>query len=364
MEPIEGVGWRLCSVQPGEPLEIRAERLLIDHLAADSVLLEVAGCGVCHTDLGFLFGGVKTRKDPPLILGHEISGRVIATGTSAEAERWRGSAVVAPAVIPCGRCRQCERGRRTACLHQAMPGNDFDGGFATHVVVPARWLCRVDESRLGTLGLWQMAVVADAVTTPYQAIVRSGLAEGELAVVVGCGGVGGFAVQIAAAVGAIVVAIDIDPERLSRARASNAAHTIDAAHLRPREVRDAVRACARAASIAGDGWRIFETSGTPAGQQTAFALLTFGGSLSVVGFTPTDVPLRLSNVMAFDAEIYGNWGCDPGLYPAVLDLVLSGRVAVAPHVRGFALDRCADVLHSAQRGEILERPVLIPSGDW
>jgi len=73
----------------------------------------VAGCGVCHTDLGFYYDGVRTRHPMPLTLGHEISGRVIATGAGAEA--WQGKAVIIPAVMPCGKCDVCKRGMGNIC---------------------------------------------------------------------------------------------------------------------------------------------------------------------------------------------------------------------------------------------------------
>src|SRR5512133_776635 len=163
-----------------EPLELRAP-------AAGNVLVEVAGCGVCHTDLGFLYDGVRTHQPLPLALGHEISGRVVQAGAGAES--WVGRAVIVPAVIPCGECEQCRRGKGTICAHQKMPGNDIQGGFATHVAVPARGLCPVDETRLAASGLSlaELSVVADAVTTPYQAVVQAGLAAGQLAVVIGVG---------------------------------------------------------------------------------------------------------------------------------------------------------------------------------
>src|SRR5678815_3042411 len=73
------------------------------------VLIRVAGCGVCHTDLGFFYEQVPTRHPLPLTLGHEISGTVVETG--AGEERWRGRSVVVPAVIPCGVCPACRSGR-------------------------------------------------------------------------------------------------------------------------------------------------------------------------------------------------------------------------------------------------------------
>jgi 6-hydroxycyclohex-1-ene-1-carbonyl-CoA dehydrogenase len=101
-----------------------------------------------------------------------------------------------------------------------MPGNDGDGGFATHVRVPMRGLCPVPDSLPRGLSLEVLSVVADAVTTPYEAIRRSGLGSNDVAVFVGVGGIGGFGVQIAAALGAATVAIDVDRERLDLAAAS------------------------------------------------------------------------------------------------------------------------------------------------
>ena len=169
---------------------------------------KVAGCGVCHTDVGFASEGVPTRHALPLVLGHEIAGHVVAADDKAQ--HWMGQAVIVPAVIACGECPACKAGRSTTCRRQFMPGNDGNGGFATHVRVPARGLCRVPDKLPVGVSLEALSVVADAVTTPYEAIRRSGLKAGEVAVVVGAGGIGGFAVQIAAALGAKAVAIDVD----------------------------------------------------------------------------------------------------------------------------------------------------------
>lgn len=107
----------------------------------DEVLVRVAGCGVCHTDLGFFYDGVRTVKALPLTLGHEISGIVEDAG--ANFHRLVGKAVIIPAVLPCGECELCRKGRGTICRLQEMPGNHIEGGFANHIVVPARYLCQV-----------------------------------------------------------------------------------------------------------------------------------------------------------------------------------------------------------------------------
>jgi 6-hydroxycyclohex-1-ene-1-carbonyl-CoA dehydrogenase len=308
---------------------------------------------------------VQTRRPFPLTLGHEVSGTVVEAGAGAEA--WLGRAVVVPAVIPCGKCEACRAGHGRICPDQIFPGCDIHGGFATHLVVPARGLCPVPDlgdARVNPHGLdlAMLSVIADAVSTPYQAIALSGLAEGDLAVFVGVGGVGGFGVQIAAAAGARVVAVDVDQGRLDRIAAYGAGLTLCCAGLDLKEVRQAVRAFAKQHSIPSWRHRIFETSGTPGGQQTAYSLLGPGAYLGVVGFSPAKVELKLSNLMAFDATARGNWGCLPEHYPDVLDLVLSGRVALGPFVERRPLGTINQTFADLRAHRIAGRVILVPEG--
>ncbi|MBI4585986.1 MAG: 6-hydroxycyclohex-1-ene-1-carbonyl-CoA dehydrogenase [Planctomycetes bacterium] len=327
------------------------------------VIVKVHGCGVCHTDLGFFYGQVPTRHQFPLTLGHEISGRVLAAGPGAEP--WAGKPVVVPAVIPCGDCDACRAGRGAICPGQIFPGNDLHGGFATHLRVPARGLCPVPELADRAvnprgLDLAELAVVADAISTPYQAILKSGLKRGELAVFVGVGGVGGFGAQIATMLGAAVVALDVNPLRLELLAAHGASLTLRPDQMEFKELRRRVRDFAAEREIPSWRWRIFETSGTTPGQSTAFGLLGPGGYLSIVGYTAAKVELRLSNLMALDATAQGNWGCLPEHYPAVLDLVLSGKVSLSPFVERRPLSSINETFADLHAGRISKRVILVP----
>ena len=350
---------RWIFVEPEAPLE----RISFDPFPpnAGEVVVEVAGCGVCHTDLGYLYGGVRTNHEPPLALGHEISGRVVAAGPGAES--WLAKSVLVPAVLPCGECDPCRRGRGTICRRQKMPGNDIHGGFATHVEVPARGLCAVDESRLAAVGLSlaDVCVVADAVTTPYQAVKRAALWPGSLAIVVGVGGVGSYAAQIARAFGASVVALDVDPDKLGALERHGADLALNVRDYDARELKHKIAAFATERGLPQTEWFIFECSGTTAGQLTAFGLLVHGATLCVVGFTMDKIEIRLSNLMAFDARALGNWGCPPEMYPAALDLVLEGKVKVKPFIEPRPLDDVNAVLEAAHRHALKRRAVLVPS---
>ncbi len=322
------------------------------------VVVEVAGCGLCHTDLGFAYSGVLTRHPLPLVLGHEISGRVVDAG--AHAVDWIGRSVIVPAVIPCGACEACKCGRPTICRKQFMPGNDGHGGFATHVVVPARGLCLVPDSLPNGLTLEMLSVVADAVTTPFEALTRAAVGGDDLVVIVGAGGIGGFAVQIAVALGATVVAIDVDEEKLALAQAHGATLTMHPKQTAPRAMKDSVRGLSRDSGRGHLGTKIFEMSGTTAGQQTAFNLLDFGSYLGVVGYTSDKTELRLSNLMAFDATASGNWGCAPERYPDALALVLQRKVRLQPFIEIHPLDELPELFAAASRHELHRRAIVTP----
>jgi 6-hydroxycyclohex-1-ene-1-carbonyl-CoA dehydrogenase len=343
---------------PNAPLQ-RAD--FVAEPGPNEVVVAIAGCGVCHTDLGYYYDGVRTNAPLPLALGHEISGRVVASGAGAEG--WMGKAVIVPAVLPCGECDLCRRGLAPICRKQKMPGNDIQGGFATHIVVPGRGLCEVDEARLARAGLSlaEVSIVADALTTPYQAVRRAGVAPGSLAIVVGAGGVGGYCVQIASAFGAKVVAIDVDEHKLEAISHHGAVLTLDARAHDGKALKAAISAFAKQNGLRSTEWQIFECSGTAAGQLTAYGLLVHGATLSVVGFTMDKVEVRLSNLMAFDARAIGNWGCPPEFYPAALELVLDGKVAIKPFVERRPLDDINRVFAAVHQREIKQRVVLVPA---
>jgi len=327
------------------------------------VLLKVAGCGVCHTDLGFYYDGVRTKSPMPLTLGHEISGIVEAVGSGAES--WDKKAVIVPAVMPCGGCDVCVRGKGNICVTQKMPGNDIQGGFASHIVVPAAQLCEVPVDENYTpqgapgLTLADLSVIADAVTTPYQAIAEAGLDADDTAIFIGVGGVGGFGAQIAKSFGACVIAIDIDSQKLEAINPYVDA-VFNVGEYSFKDLRKAVSGFVKEQGRRRTEWKIFETSGTAAGQKTAFGLMTFGASLAVVGFTMDTVDIRLSNLMAFHATARGNWGCIPEYYKPTLDLVLQGKVELGPFVKTFALDEINTIFEKVHNREILQRPILIP----
>lgn len=324
-------------------------------LKEGEALVKVAGCGVCHTDISFWHSGVQTKHPLPLTLGHEISGKVV-NGP----DEWLNKNVIIPAVLPCGECELCRKGRSNICRNQLMPGNDFDGGFASHIKVPAQYLCPVPDIALRKYTLQQLSIIADAVSTPYQVMKKADIEEGDFAIVIGVGGVGIYGAQIAKIFGAKVLAIDINDEKLANA-ANNGIHaTLNVKGMDIKEIKDKVKGIAKELKASPFCWKIFEMSGTKAGQDMAFNLITFASTLSVVGFTMDKVEVRLSNLMAFDAKLIGTWGCKPELYPKVVQLVVNDKLHIDDLVETFPMSRINEVFRNTLEHKYVKRSVLVP----
>ncbi len=344
--------------QMTEPGKLERTRIPMPALQAGDVVVKIAGCGVCHTDLSYFYMGVPTLQKPPLSLGHEISGVVVGGR-----QDMIGKEVVVPAVIPCGDCELCHAGRGNRCLAQKMPGNSMGiyGGFSSHIVAAARFLCVVENR--GATPLEHLSVVADAVTTPYQAALRADLKPGDRVIVIGAaGGVGSFMVQTAKAMGAqAVIGIDINGEKLQTMTGYGADFVVNPRGRNAKEVKELIKGYCKERGIpANTGWKIFEVTGSKPGQELALALLSFVGKLIVVGYGSDETSYMLSKLMAFDAEIIGTWGCPPERYAEVLAMCLDGRIRLGPFVETRPMSRIAEVFAQAHHGELKKRVILTP----
>ncbi len=312
-------------------------------------LVQVAACGLCGTDLHYLLGEAATAKAPPIILGHEISGIVTELGPDAAGPSI-GSRVLVPPVLPCGACRFCRSGRENVCPRLRMVGNHLDGGFAEFLVAPARDLVALPEE----LPLAESSVIADALSTPFHAVVhRARIQPGEWVALVGCGGLGTGALQFATLAGAHVIAIDLNPERLERARRLGASVT-----LNPKEV-DVAKEVRKLTNGGADV--AMEVVGSPATFSSAISTIRRGGRLCVVGYSDQSAPLPLGRLMFFEEEIVGSLGCRPVDFPAIIELVRRGRVRLDPMVTGrVPLDRLTEAVEDLRAGRGL-RTLVIPT---
>ncbi|MFQ5987103.1 MAG: alcohol dehydrogenase catalytic domain-containing protein [Thermoplasmata archaeon] len=277
------------------------------------VLVRVAACGICRTDLHYLHG-VPTFKKPPLILGHEISGVVEAP----EDAPLQGQRVLLPPVIPCGHCEYCRAGRGTLCRRMVMLGNHRDGGFAEFVTVPTSAVFPLPEE----VPLEEASILSDAFSTPYHAVVnRARIRPGQSVAIFGCGGVGLAAVQFAALAGARTVAVDLVEEKLRMAKTFGAWETVN-----PGEVEDPAKEVRRLSGGGVDA--ALEAIGNPSTIRQAFDTLKRGGRLVVVGYTDKEVAFSGAKLMFREMEVMGSLGCGLQDFPKVLDLAARGRLKV------------------------------------
>ena len=199
----------------GEPL--RLEEVPRPEPTGSEVLIRVAGCGVCHTDL-HLARTDRLRIERPLTLGHEVAGWIDSWGPTASAGLRRSRLAGEDGVVVfggwgCGACRDCRRGQEQRCGSSRSPGFQLDGGYAEYLLVPdPRHLLG-----LGDLDPVRAAPLADAGVTPFRAVARAAawLEPGARALLIGSGGLGQFAIQYLRRLPEVVIGVrEIDPEKL------------------------------------------------------------------------------------------------------------------------------------------------------
>ncbi len=328
---------------------MRIEEVPTPEPRAGEVLVRVAGCGVCHTDLHYLDHGTPTFKPPPIILGHEVAGTIETVGPGVTALA-AGQRVLIPAVLSCGHCLFCRSGRENICEQSQMLGNHIDGGYAEFVAVPAKDVVPMPDD----VPLVEGSIIADAVTTPYHAVVRRGkVTPGDWVAVFGCGGVGLSLVQVAAAVGARVIAVDVKEAKLEAARRFGATAALNAATTKKldKEIR----------ALSGGGVQVaFEAVGKAATQELALNSLATGARLVLVGYSPETLPLNSGRVMFREIEVVGSLGCRPVDYPRAIELVRQGKVRLLDLVtHRFPLERIAEALDTLRGGDAI-RVVVTP----
>lgn len=336
-----GISTMRAAIFDGGGKPLRLDEVPSPRPGPGDVLVKIAACGICHTDLHYLDHGTPTFKSPPLILGHEPSGTVAGLGEGTEGLK-EGDSVLLPAVLTCGACAWCRTGRENICERMSMFGNHRNGAFAEYVTAPAKDVFRLPPE----IPLEEAAIIADAVSTPWHAVRnRARVRLGESVAVFGCGGVGLNVVQCAAVAGGIVYAVDMDPARLDLARQLGAAGVLNA--------REMERPDKELKRLTGGGVDVaFEAIGNPRTLGFAFDSLRRGGRLVVIGYCGEPVPWAPSKIMFHEMEVLGSLGCRPVDYPALIDLVRRGRIRLGPLVSGkIPLHRINEGLDLLRRGE-------------
>lgn len=334
----------------GPNMPLRVEDVPEPEVGAGEILVKVAACGLCHTDLHYIDHGVATVKQPPLILGHEATGVVALAGPGVSTLK-EGDRVLLPAILTCGQCAACRSGRENICQRMKMFGNDVDGAYAEYVKAPAKDVFILPDE----IPLVDGCIIADAVTTPYHAVKnRAEVRPGDNVVVYGCGGVGLNVVQFANLAGGVVIAVDISEEKLEWARRLGASVTLNARQVEGGVARAVRRLTGGGADVA------IEAIGNPSTMQDAFGTLHPGGRLVVVGYSDHEVTFIAGRIMYREMEIRGSLGCRPVDYPRVIELARTGRIQVSPLVTGrFPLTEINAGLDALRQGAGIRSVVVM-----
>lgn len=304
------------------------------------VLVKVAFCGICHSDLS-LINGTFPAQQPVVTQGHEASGTIAKLGPAVTG--WKeGDRVVVPAGRPCQRCANCRRGDVVNCLRIQLMAFAYDGAWAEYTVAQAMGLTRVPDN----VPLEQAAILADAVSTPFGAVVRTGkVAVGESVGVWGVGGVGTHIVQLARLVGAApIIAVDINPAVLERALTLGADYAFDS---RDDGLRDTI------AEVTGGRLLdvAFDAVGLAATFEQGLDCLTPGGRLVGVGMSaeaPTVGPTSLFGLT--HKQVLGHLGYQNVDIETLAKLVSTGRLDVSRSISEIvALEDVAEGIEQLER---------------
>lgn len=306
--------------------------------------IAVAACGICGSDLHGMDGS-SGRRRPPLVMGHEASGRIDAVGP--ELDGWKvGERVTFDSTVWCGECDWCREGRVNLCNRRQVVGvacDEFrrDGAFAEFVVVPARIVDRVPEG----LG-WAEAAFAEPVGVALHAVRRARPVEDRTVVVVGSGLIGLLIIQALKRDGAgRVVAVDRNPRRLELARQLGADLAVEPSDLE-----------------AGGFDLAFEVVGHEATLALAIDSLKRGGQLVLVGNLSPSVPLPLQAVVNREIELVGSCAIC-GEIPEGLAAIADGSIQVRPLISAeLGLDQGVEAFDAAARPESL-KVMIRPSAE-
>lgn len=282
-------------VQPGQPVALH--EVPVPVIGAHDVLVRVRAAGICHSDVHYRAG--RSRVEPlPLTLGHEVAGDIVAVG-SAVRSRAVGDRVCLHYLVICGTCAHCAAGREQFCPTGLMLGHFTDGGWAEYIVVPERNAVRLPDAVSYEHG----AVMMCSSSTSLHALRKARCARGDTVLVVGAGGLGMSAIQIARELGASqVIAADRDAGKLALAQQLGAV-PLDTTGLTPAQGAEAVRAL-----TAGRGVDVaLELVGHGDTVQMALKSVAPLGRAVVVGLNDRDVPVdTYRDLIGREAELIGS----------------------------------------------------------
>ncbi|SEB91348.1 S-(hydroxymethyl)mycothiol dehydrogenase [Rhodococcus pyridinivorans] len=348
----------------GAPVEVVP--IVIPDPGPGEVVVAIAACGVCHTDLHYREGGINDEF--PFLLGHEAAGVVESVGEGVDSVAV-GDFVVLNWRAVCGQCRACKRGQPQYCFDtfnatQKMTLEDGTelspalgiGAFADKTLVHAGQCTKVDPSAdpavVGLLGCGVMAGLGAAVNT-------GGVTRGQSVAVIGCGGVGDAAIMGARLAGAVtIIAVDRDDKKLEWATDLGATHTVNSSGV------DAVEAIKELTGGFGADV-VIDAVGRPETYKQAFYARDLAGTVVLVGVPTPDMTLEMPLIDFFShgGSLKSSWygDCLPERdFPTYVDLYQQGRLPLEKFVtERIGIDDVEKAFETMHRGEVLRSVVVL-----
>jgi propanol-preferring alcohol dehydrogenase len=325
----------------GQPLTI--DEVPVPTPGAGQILVKVAACGVCHTDLHAADGDWPVKPKPPFIPGHEGVGYVAALGAGVRHVK-EGDRVGIPWLYSaCGYCEHCLGGWETLCEQQQNTGYSVNGSFAEYALADADYVGHLPAN----VGFLEIAPILCAGLTVYKGLKVTDTKPGDWVVISGIGGLGHMAVQYAKAMGLNVVAVDIDDGKLQLAERLGASLMVNATKTDPAPFIKKEIGGAHAALV---------TAVSPQAFEQALGMVRRGGTVSLNGLPPGDFPLNIFGMVLNGITVRGS------IVGTRLDLIealeFAGEGKVEATVTSDKLENINEVFGRMQRGEIEGRVVL------
>lgn len=325
----------------GQPLQIQDRP--IPEPTSDQVLVRIEACGLCHTDIHAINGDWPIKPSVPFVPGHEGVGIVEKKGTNVTTHQLGDRVAIAWLGKACGECRYCIDGRETLCESQLNSGYSIDGAFAEYAVADARYTVSVPDG----IEPFDAAPLTCAGVTSYKSVKVAHVRPGEKVVVFGVGGLGHLAVQYARLVGAVVIAVDIDDEKLELATALGADHVVNAKETDP----------VRAIRALGGADVALAYAVAPKAFEQAFACLNRGGRLVCVALpTAGEMAIPIFDTVLKGIEIIGSIVGTRQDLAEVFELHARGRTRVIGE--GREIDQVNEAVAEVLAGRIPARLVF------
>jgi L-iditol 2-dehydrogenase len=297
---------------------------------AGEVLIQVAACGICGSDVHGYDGG-SGRRIPPIVMGHEAAGVVAALGDGTTSYRV-GERVTFDSTVYCGGCEFCRRGEVNLCNHRQVVGVSCGeyrraGAFAEYVTVPERILYRLPDKLS-----FSDAAMLEAASVAIHAVRVADVAGGETALVIGAGMIGLLILQAARASGCSRIFVaDVDATRLELARSLGADAVIESAGDSRESLTSRIEELTGGRGVD----LVFEAVGRPETVASAIDCTRKGGTVALVGNISPEVSIPLQKVVTRQIRLQGSCA-SAGEYPQAMDWVAEGKIKVAPLITAVA----------------------------